>query len=316
MTMDKLAASAEGNLGIGLVAEYGYMKSDNSTPPPVVNDNSTVYYDEGGPEPMPIYARLIIIVMYSTVSVLSIGGNVIVCYIVVAYQRMRTVTNYFIVNLACSDILMSVLCIPLTFTANLLVEYWPFGHFMCPVVTYAQVVTVFLSAFTLVAISLDRFRAIICPLRPKLTTRQAVVVIALIWAFSLAVPLPVALFSRIIQRPDLHGEIRDYCQEDWPGGVHQRTIYTFGVMVLQYFLPLFVLAFTYTWIGVVIWVKKPPGEAQNSRDQRMAQSKRKVSSIWVSGVYVVKLYVIGCVRPEDSPVQEKGLWWVSSECEW
>ena len=49
-------------------------------------------------------------------------------------------------------------------------------------------------------------------------------------------------------------------------------------MVLQYFLPLFVLMFTYARIAIVIWVQKAPGEAENNRDQRMAASKRKVGS--------------------------------------
>jgi neuropeptide Y receptor len=230
--------------------------------------------DLDGPEPMPVYARVIITIMYSTITVVAVGGNGIVCYIVLAYQKMRTVTNFFIVNLACADLLMAVLCIPFTFIANLLVQYWPFGSIMCPVINYAQVVTVFLSAFTLVAISLDRFVAIICPLRPKMTTRQAAIVIGVIWLLSLAVPLPIAILSQTVIR-DYTGKPRMHCEESWED-VNDRYIYSLVIMVLQYFLPLFVLTFTYTWIGIVIWVQKPPGEAQNTRDQRMAASKRKV----------------------------------------
>ena len=74
------------------------------------------------------------IIMYATITVLAVGGNAIVVYIVMAYQRMRTVTNYFIVNLSLSDIIMSVVCIPFTFISNMLVQYWPFGAVMCPIV--------------------------------------------------------------------------------------------------------------------------------------------------------------------------------------
>lgn len=42
-------------------------------------------------------------------------------------------------------------------------------------------------------------------------------------------------------------------------------------------IPLSVLVFTYTKIAIAVWGKRPPGEAENSRDQRMARSKRKVS---------------------------------------
>lgn len=236
------------------------------------------------PEPMPTYMKLIITIGYTTIVVLAIGGNLTVCYIVFAYQRMRTVTNYFIVNLAFSDILMAVICIPFTFIANMLIGYWPFGTIMCPVVNYFQIVTVLLSAFTLVAISLDRFVAIICPLRRKLSSRQAYMVIVAIWILSLLVPIPVALFSLVRHKPDvLSGGVKPFCIEEWPEAeIKLRHLYSMLLMVTQYFLPLLVLAITYTWIGLVIWAKHPPGEAETNRDQRFARSKRKVSSQEIS----------------------------------
>jgi neuropeptide Y receptor len=162
----------------------------------------------------PIYAQAIIIVMYSTITILAVGGNLIVCYIVVAYQRMRTVTNIFIFNMACSDILMSVLCIPFTFVANALMLYWPFPDVMCPFVTYVQTLAVFLSAFTLVAISLDRYRAIIFPLKPRMTKQQALGTIVIIWLLSLAVPLPIAILSKT--QPIDNTTDKSLCLEKWP----------------------------------------------------------------------------------------------------
>ena len=234
--------------------------------------NMTLDGDSGE---LPAWSQALIIFMYSMVTVLAVGGNAIVCYIVLAYQRMRTVTNYFIVNLACGDILMAVLCIPFTFIANVIKDYWPFGTVMCPIVSYAQVAVVFVSAFTLVAISLDRYIAIIYPLNPRMTTRQATMIILSIWIMALSVPLPVAILSRTIV---INGSSHELCDEVWPNH-KSRYIYSLVIMVLQYFLPLFVLLFTYTRIAIVIWVKKPPGEAENQRDQRLAASKRKVN-LW------------------------------------
>ena len=234
--------------------------------------NMTSYGDSGE---LPAWSQALIIFMYSMVTVLAVGGNAIVCYIVLAYQRMRTVTNYFIVNLACGDILMAVLCIPFTFIANVIKDYWPFGAVMCPIVSYAQAAVVFVSAFTLVAISLDRYIAIIYPLKPRMTTRQAIMIILSIWIMALSVALPVAILSRTMV---INGSSHEICDEIWPN--HQsRVIYSMVIMVLQYFLPLFVLLFTYTRIAIVIWVKKPPGEAENQRDRRLAASKRKVNFV-------------------------------------
>ena len=100
-----------------------------------------------------IISHVVLVVAYASVVVVSVAGNGIVMLSVVTCRRMRTVTNYrFIVNLAGADLMMAVFCVPFTFIANWLVDRWPFGTAMCPIVPYLQTVAVFLSAFTLVGL--------------------------------------------------------------------------------------------------------------------------------------------------------------------
>uniref|UniRef100_A0A182T3Y3 G-protein coupled receptors family 1 profile domain-containing protein n=1 Tax=Anopheles maculatus TaxID=74869 RepID=A0A182T3Y3_9DIPT len=68
---------------------------------------------------------------------------------------------------------------------------------------------------------------------------------------------------------------RAVCAEKWPSP-EQDDYYTIALLTTQFIVPLVVLIFTYTRIAIVVWGKRPPGEAENSRDQRMAKSKRKV----------------------------------------
>lgn len=233
-------------------------------------DNTSVQ----GPIVVPIYQQAIIITMYSLVVLFSVTGNSIVCYIVFSSKRMRTVMNFFIVSLAFSDILMAVLCIPLTFIANLIVNSWPFGETMCPIVSFIQVVAVFMSSFTLVAISMDRYFAIVHPLRPKMTKRQAFIAISVIWLLSFVIPLPTAITARV------HQYINDsnapyFCEEMWEN-VTARSTYNIVLLLFQYFIPLVILILTYGRIILVLWIKKTPGEAVTDRDQRMSKSKKKV----------------------------------------
>jgi hypothetical protein len=102
-------------------------------------DNETYMGPMDGPEPLSNYIKAFITILYTIVIVVAVGGNTIVCCIVITQRRMHTVTNFFIVSLACSDILMASLCIPLTFVANVVVEYWPFGALLCPIASYGQV---------------------------------------------------------------------------------------------------------------------------------------------------------------------------------
>lgn len=66
------------------------------------------------------------------------------------------------------------------------------------------------------------------------------------------------------------------CQETW-SSPEQNYYYTLCLLTLQFVIPLTVLIFTYTKIAIAVWGKRPPGEAENSRDRRMEKSKRKVS---------------------------------------
>lgn len=117
------------------------------------------------------YFQTTVYIMYISIFIFALFGNGVVCYIVYSSPRMRTVTNYFIVNLAVGDILMSLFCVPFSFFPTLLLQYWPFGSVLCHLVNYSQAISVLVSAYTLVAISIDRYIAILWPLRPRITKR-------------------------------------------------------------------------------------------------------------------------------------------------
>jgi len=63
----------------------------------------------------------------------------------------------------------------------------------------------------------------------------------------------------------------------WPDD-RWKLAYSASLMALQYFIPLVILIVCYSTICYIIWIKKPPGEAENARDRRLALSKRKVNS--------------------------------------
>jgi len=68
---------------------------------------------------------------------------------------MRTVTNYFLLNLSIADLLMSSLNCVFNFIFMLNSD-WPFGSIYCTINNFVANVTVSTSVFTLVAISFDR----------------------------------------------------------------------------------------------------------------------------------------------------------------
>ncbi|KAL0281366.1 UNVERIFIED_CONTAM: hypothetical protein PYX00_002372 [Menopon gallinae] len=208
--------------------------------------------------------------------VVAIAGNTIVVYVVKSSPRMRSVTNYFIVNLSVGDTLASLICVPFSFVSTLLLRYWPFGGFLCRLVSFWQAVSVIVSAYTMVAISVDRYIAIMSPLRPRMTKKCAKWIIVFLWLTALLTALPIFIVSGVTS-PDWWYEKcgRYVCHEQWPKKEY-NFIYSVVLMTLQYAIPFFVLVYTYVRIAIVVWGKKPPGEAENTRDQRLAKGKRKV----------------------------------------
>ncbi|XP_029038588.1 RYamide receptor-like isoform X2 [Osmia bicornis bicornis] len=228
----------------------------------------------------------IIYFFYSTVFVVALTGNGLVCYVVHSSPRMKTVTNFFIVNLAFGDILMALFCIPPSFISIFILQYWPFGEELCPTVNYLQAVSVLVSAYTLVAISIDRYIAIMWPLRPRLSKRQAQLLILGVWILAMVISFPIAVVSKLSQPSLRYERCNQYvCLEVWPS-MENRYYYSIALLVLQYVIPIMVLVFTYTSIAVMVWGKRPPGEAENVRDQRMARSKRKMVKMMVTVVIV------------------------------
>ena len=57
---------------------------------------------------------------YMFIFLLCMVGNGLVCLMVVKNRHMRTVTNIFILNLAISDLLVGIFCIPTTLVDNLI----------------------------------------------------------------------------------------------------------------------------------------------------------------------------------------------------
>lgn len=72
-----------------------------------------------------------------------------------AHREMRTITNYFLLNLSVADLLMSSLNCIFNFI-YMLNSDWPFGPIYCTVNNFMGNLTVAASVFTLVAISFDR----------------------------------------------------------------------------------------------------------------------------------------------------------------
>lgn len=79
-----------------------------------------------------------LIFFHCVVFIVGLVGNCLVCIAVYRNRTMRTVTNYFIVNLAVADFLVILFCLPPSVVWDVTSTWW-FGTAMCKTVLYLQV---------------------------------------------------------------------------------------------------------------------------------------------------------------------------------
>lgn len=109
---------------------------------------------------MPWWQQFLFITAFIILILVAAAGNIVVIWIVLAHKRMRTVTNYFLVNLAVADTLISILNTLFTSTFLMYQDWW-YGILWCKFTMFISLCTVVASVLTLMAIAIDRYVFII-----------------------------------------------------------------------------------------------------------------------------------------------------------
>ena len=219
------------------------------------------------------WAQPVLFCLYVGSFLVALGGNVAILVIILR-RKQESVTNIFIGSLCMSDVLVTLVCVPTTVISNLIFFYWPFWSFLCPLVMFLQVLTVLQRSFTLMAMTLDKHYAVLRPFSPRLKANVIKLMMVGIWIVSAVIAMPVYLAAKIQYMEYEPGSL-GLCMEVWDDE-HSATRYSYSLLIIQYMIPLMVMAISYTHIAYVIWVKQPPGECLRDRAKRIASSKRKV----------------------------------------
>lgn len=231
------------------------------------------------------YWRIANVVLYVVIFVTSAVGNGLVCFIIIRRRSMKSVVNYLILNLAIADLIFTCVCIPLDIPVQQMNYVWPYGGFMCKVIYPLQTQILFASVYTLFALSLTRYRAVVHPLKQQLTTEQVKWVIVAIWVVSF---LPVSPYMATLRfnRSTLT------CEEYWTD-VRSRRAYTICLFLFQYVVPLTVISCTHLAIAQDL-------NRQQTREITIVhrirvQEGRKVSRMLI----IVTLLFAVCVLPNN-----------------
>ncbi|XP_048191099.1 probable G-protein coupled receptor 19 isoform X2 [Perognathus longimembris pacificus] len=129
-------------------------------------------------------------VFFGTLWLSSVIGNSLVCLVIHRSRRAQSTTNYFVVSLACADLLASVAGAPFVLLQFALGR-WALGGAACRLVRFAQYLTPGVQSSVLLCISIDRFYTVVYPLSFKVSREKAKRMIAASWLLDAALASPV-----------------------------------------------------------------------------------------------------------------------------
>ena len=205
---------------------------------------------------------------FGVVFCLSVCGNALVMVTIVQQKWMRTVTNVYLLNLAVSDLLLIVICMPPTLL-GLLLRCFIFGHAFCRLVSFLQPVSVTASAYTLAVIALERYFAICKPLSSRhwQTKGHAVKMIALVWTIAIVSNISSLVVADLkeIQPGQFNCAMADWMTPQL------RLLNNFFVFLILFLLPLLLMVGLYglvirnLWLGIQLETQGYPATPAMSR---------------------------------------------------
>lgn len=216
----------------------------------------------------------ILALLYGSISLIAIVGNGIVIFVVASRRKMQTVTNVFLANLALADVVIGIFSTPFQFHSALL-QRWVVAWFMCKTATFVKNLSVIISILTLTLIAIDRYVAVMYPLRAGFRKKIAIIVLFMIWTIGTVSSVPDLLFYNVETMFDLkYWTKKPICRVEWPSKEFSRFYFTY-LLLLQYVVPLSIISVVYIRVAHRIWGSNVPGNETDHNDIR-AVNKKKV----------------------------------------
>ncbi|XP_064174924.1 probable G-protein coupled receptor 19 [Anguilla rostrata] len=173
----------------------------------------------------------------------SVFGNALVCLVIHRSRRTQSTTNYFVVSMACADLLLSLAWAPFALL-QVASGQWPLSGSACRAVRYVQHLAPGVQVYVLLSICVDRFYTIVYPLSFKVSREKAKRMIAASWVLDAAFVSPCLFFYG----SGPAGHCGFFLPDTWDG-----VAYGIAHLVLGFLFPTVLIVLFYQRVVKYIW---------------------------------------------------------------
>ena len=232
------------------------------------------------------------IVTLCLIFIVSLAGDSLIVIIVYKTPNLRKPINYFIANMASSDLLFPIFRVPWRMfylhTKDSFLVGGQLGQALCKLVPFFGDVSFVVSIQNLILIAVDRFGAVVFPLRsPLIRSKLCPFFILATWIVAVAVNSPFFFANELVESPE-----PNWCVTKWKkvfGDSSSYASFQLAYYILFIYIPVLLLAILYSIIFIKLKTQVHPGEqSANTQQQRNKRSRNVLQmSIAIVTVFVL-----------------------------
>ncbi|CAF3550330.1 unnamed protein product [Rotaria sp. Silwood1] len=222
-----------------------------------------------------IIVSIFIGICLSLIALITALGNIVVLLAFYCEKKLRTINDYFILNMAIADFLVGFFCIPFYIPFSIK-QSWPFGRLFCKIwVTIDDVVTM-ASVINIVAISINRYWSIAYPISYRKYVRQNLVyiVMGVVWCLSFINFAPGIWLLSLFNKEKVE---KNETNIDCSGDYHNSFVYMLIAQFNYFIWPFILLCLLNMLIMINIW----------KRTRKMTRLTKTNQSIKLKEEYIV-----------------------------
>ncbi|NWY18619.1 GPR19 protein, partial [Aphelocoma coerulescens] len=214
-------------------------------------------------------------VVWGALWLISVLGNFLVCLVIHRSRRTQSTTNYFVVSMACADLVSSVGSAPFLLL-QLSSGRWMLGSGVCRLVRYIQYLTPGVQIYVLLTISVDQCYTLVHPLSFKVPREKVKRMTLVSWLCGALFASPACF---------LYGSNSDHhCNFFLPDSWQGAASGVVHLSVLLLLIPSLLIILSYQKLFTCIW--RCGTEDTAGRRTMSLVSRRKVKTVKIFFIFV------------------------------